>query len=330
MATKTLENLTQSELEIVQEFVDAFGITPEEALQASIAEGAISESGGTHKFAPDGFKELKFYVVNNKSHYYKINRQLKKDKKAEMFTEDCFYYDTVITKSDDGYDLEKCSTNDVGEKPRVIILSNYFKAKRSNFDGTGKGDKFNLETTLAKSTSFADQEKMLVSNGWGKGKNVKTLRDEIKNHKGEIPDETKHKFSPIKFRVITFGLVEVNGEWKRFYFESASRFDDENKTTYFFDKDIKSVIKSNFLCTLEQTKQDENGNAVIQIMVDGKAPDELLSVLKPEINSARADMLDYISSSYESAKSEGTNGATPAKAKPEDDEGEVEQDPFED
>lgn len=319
---KTVDNLTENELEIVQEFMDAFGLTMEEALQASIAEGAITEGEGGLRFAPEGFEELKFYVVNNKSHYYKINKQLKKDKKEEMFTEDHFYFGTKITKADDGYDLEKCTTTDLGETPKVIILSNYFKGKRATFDGAGKAEATNLETSLAKSLSKADQEQMLVLSGNDKGKSVKVLRDALTKAHKEIPEKLK-----IKFRVITFGLVEVDGEWKRFYFESASRFNDEQKTAYHFDKDLAGkAIKSKYICELARTGSDDNDNAVIQILVKGEGDKALLDSIKDEINGARKDMLAYVKGQYDSAKSGGNDGAKSNKSSDEDEE---ENDPFE-
>ena len=93
---KTIDNLTQNELEIVQEFMDAFGLTEEEALQASIAEGAITEGGDSVRFAPEGFEQIKFYSGNNKSHEFKVNKQLKKEKKEELFEIDNFYFATKI------------------------------------------------------------------------------------------------------------------------------------------------------------------------------------------------------------------------------------------
>ena len=318
---KTVETLTQNELEIIQEFMDAFGITAEEALASALAEGAISEQGESLRFAPEGFKELKYYVVNNKSHYYKINKALKKGN--EMFEEDHFYYDTVITKTDDGYDLEKCSTTDLGEKPKVIILSNYFKAKRATFDGNGKAESTNLETSLAISLGNADQEKMLVLSGDDKGKSAKYLRDALKKvYPKDIPEKLK-----IKFRVITFGLIEVNGEWKRFYMETASRFKDEDKTTFHFDKAMEGIIlKTKYFSYLEKTGEDDNANPITQIMVEGKMTDAEFASLKDEINKARQDMLHFVDGQYNSAKA----GASTEKSKKADveDDSDEDSDPF--
>lgn len=322
---KTVETLTQNELEIIQEFMDAFGITAEEALASALAEGAISEQGDSLRFAPEGFKELKYYVVNNKSHYYKINKQLKKEKKDEMFAEDHFYYATSIAKTDDGYDLDKCSTVDLGEKPKVIILSNYFKAKRATFDGNGKAEATNLETSLATSLGNADQEKMLVLSGDSKGKSAKYLRDALKKtYPTDIPEKLK-----VKFRVITFGLVEVNGEWQRFYMETASRFKDEDKTTFHFDKAMEGIIlKTKYFSHLEKTGEDDNDNAITQIIVDGKMTDEEFTSLKDEINKARQDMLAYVSAQYNSAKA-GASTEKPNK-QVEEAESDDSSDPFED
>lgn len=320
---KTVETLTQNELEIIQEFMDAFGITAEEALASALAEGAISEQGESLRFAPEGFKELKYYVVNNKSHYYKINKALKKGN--EMFEEDHFYYGTVIAKTDDGYDLEKCSTTDLGEKPRVIILANYFKAKRAAFDGNQKAELTNLETSLAPSLGNADQEKMLVLSGEDKGKSAKYLRDALKKvYPKDIPDKLK-----IKFRVITFGLVEVNGEWQRFYMETASRFKDEDKTTFHFDKAMEGIIlKTKYFSHLEKTGEDDNDNAITQIIVDDKMTDAEFASLKDEINKARQDMLAYVSGQYNSAKADASTEKS-KKADAEDDSDDSE-DPFKD
>lgn len=320
---KTIETLTQNELEIIQEFMDAFGITQDEALAAALAEGAISESGSSLRFAPEGFKELKFYVVNNKSHYFKINKQLKKDKKDEMFTEDHFFFDTQIAKLDDGYDLEKCSTIDLGEKPKIIVLSNKFKAKRATFDGTGKAESTNFETALASTLSMTDQEKMVVLSGDDKGKSAKVIRDALKKqYKEDIPEKLK-----VKFRVITFGLVEVNGEWKRFYMETASRFKDEDKTTYHFDKDLAGkVIKSKFFCHLEKTGEDDNDNAITQILVDSEMDKATFDSMKDEINKATQDINKYIDAQYASVKSSDANSSS---KKEDEDRGDI-QDPFAD
>ena len=320
---KTLETLTQNELEIIQEFMDAFGISAEEAFAAALAEGAISESGSSLKFAPEGFKELKFYVVNNKSHYYKINKQLKKEKKDEMFTEDHFFFDTQIAKLEDGYDLEKCSTIDLGDKPKIIVLSNKFKAKRATFDGTGKAESTNFETALASTLSMTDQEKMVVLSGDDKGKSAKAIREALKKqYKEDIPEKLK-----VKFRVITFGLVEVNGEWKRFYMETASRFKDEDKTTYHFDKDLAGkIIKSKFICHLEKTGEDDNDNAIIQILVDDEMEKATFDSMKDEINKATQEINKYIDAQYASVQ----NSGAATSSKKEDTSKGDEKDPFED
>ena len=59
-----------------------------------------------------------------------------------MFTEDHFFFDTQITKLEDGYDLEKCSTIDLGDKPikkvpflYLILLSEKVQNEISNIGG---------------------------------------------------------------------------------------------------------------------------------------------------------------------------------------------------
>lgn len=318
---KTIDNLTQNELEIVQEFMDAFGLTEEEALQASIAEGAITEGGEGLRFAPEGFEQIKFYSGNTKSHEFRFNKQYRKDKgvKTDFFEVDNFYYATKFSKTDDGYDLDKSTTIPLGEKPRVIILSNFYKGKRATFDGAGKAEATNLETSMAKSLSKSDQAQMLVLSGENKGKAVNLLRDALAKAHKEIPEKLK-----IKFRMITFGLVEVDGEWKRFYFESASRFNDEQKTDYLYNKELSGiVIKTNYISTLEKTGEDDNNNAVQQIVVEGKADDKLIASLKDEINASRKEMMAFIKAQYDSAKS-----SEPTKSTKTVDEDEDSQDPF--
>jgi hypothetical protein len=324
---KNLENLTQNELEIVQEFMDAFGLEQQEALETAIAEGAISEAGASMKFAPDNFHELKYYIVNNKSHYYKINKQCKKEKKDEMFEEDNFYYNTVITKTEDGYDLDKTTTIPLGTKPRIIVLANYLKAKRATFDASGKAEATNFETTLSKSLAKQDQDRMIILSGDDKGKSAKQIRETLERDYGKdkIPEKLK-----VKFRTITFGLVEVNGEWHRFYMESANRFNEEDKISYFFEKDIKSIVKSKYSCFLEKTKEDDNDNPIIQIIVEGELPQKEFDGIKEQVNSARADMLEFVATQYESAKSDTSKSSSKKASVSEDNDNGSQDDPFED
>ena len=80
---KTIANLTNEEMMIITDYVELFGITEEEALSQAISEGSISDSvGGNFKYKPDGFNELKFYKVDPKSAMYKLNKELKKNKKT--------------------------------------------------------------------------------------------------------------------------------------------------------------------------------------------------------------------------------------------------------
>ena len=79
---KTIANLTNEEMMIITDYVELFGITEEEALSQAISEGSISDSvGGNFKYKPEGFNELKFYKVDPKSAMYKLNKELKKNKK---------------------------------------------------------------------------------------------------------------------------------------------------------------------------------------------------------------------------------------------------------
>ena len=121
---KTIANLTNEEMIIVTDYVELFGITEEEALSQAISEGSISDSvGGNFKYKPEGFNELKFYKVDPKSAMYKLNKELKKTKKDELFEDETFYYNTVISKTEDkkGFDLDKCSTVKVGERGQIVI-----------------------------------------------------------------------------------------------------------------------------------------------------------------------------------------------------------------
>lgn len=320
---KTVETLTVSELEIVQQFVDMFELSAEEALKIAISEGAILENEGSGlKFSPDGFEPLRLYIVNNKSHYYKINKALKKDKKEEMFPEENFFYNTKIVKDDKGeYELDKCSTTCLGETVKIIPLRIMYKGRRASFDAQGKPDDTNLETTLAQTIGFLDQETML-STGYKKGVSVKTLRDNLKKEYGDsVPDNLK-----IRFRCVLFGLVQVDGKWEKFYLDIANKY-EEAALDFEFNKDTTGkIMKFKFTTELKVTGTDDNENPIIQMVNTKELSEKEFLALKPEILAGKKEIETFVHSQIDSVKKEKTEETKPAKETVENSD----KDPFED
>lgn len=272
---KTLENLTNEELDIIQEYVDLFGISEEEALAQALSEGSIVEqTGGSISFAPEGFKELKYYVVNNKSHLYKINKELKKAKKAELFPEDNFLLDIKIDKKEDGsYNLDNCGCTVVGDTAEIIVNRVMYKAARAAFDASGKPEETNFETTLVPSIYSDDQENMISYGKVVKGKSAKAIIDELKKEyhdgkNGKTQEKVPEKLK-VKFKVVLFGLIKVEDTWEKFYLELSNRYDDKDKDPIslvgFFNQQVTG-IKTKWVCELKVTGEDNFQNPIIQVI----------------------------------------------------------------
>ena len=325
---KTLENLTMAEQEILQGFMDAFGCTEAEALDMALTDGAIKEvTGGGLRFAPDEYKELKFYRANNKSHFYKIDKKRKNAGiKEALFEEDCFFYDTKISKDDKGeYKLDECSTTNLGATPEIIVLGTFFKAKRATFDSQGKADPTNFDTTMEASLAKAHQDSMILLGSDQKGLSALKVRDLLKKEYGDL-DKVPEKLK-VKFRTMLYGLVKVEGEWKRFYIEVSNKMEDENKLTYFFDKDTAGkIIKAKFINTLELTGDDNNENPIIQIKVSKEMSLEEFNEIKGEIQSATKALSEFRAGQLEYIKAETSSGTKPKPQVEEVDDSD--EDPF--
>ena len=118
----------------------------------------------------------------------------------------------MIAKTEDkkGFDLDKCSTVKVGERPTIIVNKVAYKLVRNVFDGQNKPLPTNFETTLADGIFPSHQEVMFNTKG---GESALSINTKLKKqyHDGEqgktqakVPAELK-----TKFRVVLFGLVLI-------------------------------------------------------------------------------------------------------------------------
>ena len=325
---KTIANLTNEEMMIITDYVELFGITEEEALSQAISEGSISDSvGGNFKYKPEGFHELKFYKVDAKSTLYKLNKELKKAKKEELFEDETFYYNTVITKTEDkkGFDLDKCSTVKVGERPTIIVNKVAYKLVRNAFDGQNKPLPTNFETTLADGIFPSHQEAMFNIKG---GESALSINTKLKKqyHDGEqgktqakVPAELK-----TKFRVVLFGLVLIEDKWEKFYMELSAKYDEKENLVAIFNKEATGM-KSAWINELQITGNDVRENPIIQIQPIRKMEGAEITELKGLVFDTTREIAKFIQDQVAYAKGSKTGGEDKAPAKVEE---ETDEDPF--
>ena len=306
---KTLANLTNEEMMIITDYVELFGITEDEALAQAISEGSISDyTGGNFKYKPEGFHELKFYKVDAKSTLYKLNKELKKAKKDELFEDETFYYNTVITKTEDkkGFDLDKCSTVRVGETPEIIVNKVAYKLVRNAFDGQNKPLPTNFETTLADSIFPNHQELMFNTKG---GESALSIITKLKKqyHDGEqgktqakVPAELK-----TKFRVVLFGLVKIEDKWEKFFMELSAKYSEEENLVAIFNKEATGM-KTSWLNELKITGNDVRENPILQIQPVRKMEGAEFAELKDIIFETTREVAKFIQEQVAYAKGSKT------------------------
>ena len=328
---KTIANLTNEEMIIVTDYVELFGITEEEALSQAISEGSISDSvGGNFKYKPEGFNELKFYKVDAKSAMYKLNKELKKAKKDELFEDETFYYNTVIAKTEDkkGFDLDKCSTVKVGERPTIIVNKVAYKLVRNVFDGQNKPLPTNFETTLADGIFPSHQEVMFSIKG---GESALSINTKLKKQypdgeqgktQAKVPAELK-----TKFRVVLFGLVLIEDKWEKFYMELSAKYDEKENLVAIFNKEATGM-KSAWINELQITGNDVRENPIIQIQPIRKMEGTEITDLKDIVFGTTREIAKFIQDQVAYAKGSKTESGDKcgASVQAEDDI----EDPFSD
>lgn len=329
---KTLANLTDAEFAIVNEYVEMFGISENEALAQALSEGSISDNdGGNFKYKPEGFHELKLYRLDTKSTLFKLNKALKTAKKPELFEEDCWYYNIDIAKTEDkkDFDLDKCSAVKVEGTPRVIVNKIAYKATRAIFDGQRKPLPTNFETTLANSVFPDDQKQMLLLKGEGNAYSV--IQDLKKEYHDGKQGKTQEKVPDIlkcKFKVVLFGLVEIDGKWEKFFMELTNKYDDKDSLTSIYNKEATGV-KTRWISEVQITGQDSFENPTIQLQPVEQMEVDTFKALAPVINETTRDVLTFITEQVAYAKGAATkakdSGKTAATST-EDEDGE--NDPF--
>lgn len=330
MAKRTLAELTDAEIEIVNEYVELFELTEDEALAQALSEGSIQASSSNFVYAPEGFAELKYYVVNPKSTLYKLNKALKKDKQDELFEEDTFYYDIQVKKTEDkkDFDLPNCKATKVGEVPKIILTKVTYKAVRSAFDKQGNAEPTNFDTTLATSI-YPDDQKQMMAYGGAEG-NVYNIIGKLKKefHDGKqgktqenVPDKLK-----VKFRVIAWGLVEIDGEWKKFWMDLSNRYSPEENLISVWEKEAVGV-KSKWLSELQITGSDNFDNPIIQVIPIEQMSTEDFKEISKEVNATTREVLQFIDAQKASVTSKGTSDEKPKDIN-EDASEEDSEDPF--
>ena len=324
---KTIANLTNEEMMIITDYVELFGITEEEALSQAISEGSISDSvGGNFKYKPEGFNELRLYKVDPRRVEYKINKELKKNKKEEIFEDDVFYYNTVIAKTEDkkGFDLDKCSTVKVGERPTFIVNKVAYKLVRNVFDGQNKPLPTNFETTLADGIFPSHQEVMFNTKG---GESALSINTKLKK---QYPDGEQGKTQakvPVelktKFRVVLHGLVLIEGKWEKFYMELSAKYDKTDNLVEIFNKEATGM-KSAWVNELQITGNDVRENPIIQIQPIRKMVGDEISELKGLVFDTTREIAKFVQGQVAYAKGSKTS-EDKASAKVE---AETDEDPF--
>lgn len=327
---KTIANLTNEEMMIITDYVELFGITEEEALSQAISEGSISDSvGGNFKYKPEGFNELKFYKVDPKSAMYKLNKALKGSKAhEELFEDETFYYNTVIAKTEDkkGFDLDKCSTVKVGERPTIIVNKVAYKLVRNVFDGQNKPLPTNFETTLADGIYPSHQEVMFNTKG---GESALSINTKLKKQypdgeqgktQAKVPAELK-----TKFRVVLYGLVLIEDKWEKFYMELSAKYDEKENLVAIFNKEATGM-KSAWINELQITGNDVRENPIIQIQPIRKMEGTEITELKDIVFGTTREIAKFIQDQVAYAKGSKTEGGDKASAKVEAED--EESDPF--
>ena len=324
---KTIANLTNEEMMIITDYVELFGITEEEALSQAISEGSISDSvGGNFKYKPDGFNELRLYKVDPRRVEYKINKELKKNKKEEIFEDDVFYYNTQVVKTEDkkGFDLDKCATVKVGERPTFIVNKVAYKLVRNVFDGQNKPLPTNFETTLADGIYPSHQEVMFNTKG---GESALSINTKLKKQypdgeqgktQAKVPDTLK-----TKFRVVLFGLVLIEDKWEKFYMELSAKYDEKENLVAIFNKEATGM-KSAWINELQITGNDVRENPIIQIQPIRKMEGAEITELKGLVFDTTREIAKFIQEQVAYANGSKTS-EDKASAKVEDD---IESDPF--
>ena len=319
---KTIANLTNEEMMIITDYVELFGITEEEALSQAISEGSISDSvGGNFKYKPDGFNELRLYKVDPRRVEYKINKELKKNKKEEIFEDDVFYYNTQVVKTEDkkGFDLDKCSTVKVGERPTIIVNKVAYKLVRNVFDGQNKPLPTNFETTLADGIFPSHQEVMFNTKG---GESALSINTKLKKQypdgeqgktQAKVPAELK-----TKFRVVLFGLVLIGDKWEKFYMELSAKYDEKENLVAIFNKEATGM-KSAWINELQITGNDVRENPIIQIQPIRKMEGAEITELKGLVFDTTREIAKFIQDQVAYAKgSKGSEDKASAKVEEDD------------
>ena len=334
---KTLETLTAEELVILQEYIEIGGFDEVTALQIALAEGAISEEGAASVgYKPQDYAELKYHVINPKSNHYKVNKALKAAKKQELFADECFYYDTKFKKNEDGsYDLDNCSTVEIEGIPEVIVTKIAYRGVRRGFDAkAGKAFPTNFETTFADNLMPDSQKGMVALNGTVKGQDLLYILNDLKKqyHDGEAGKTQKKVPADLKvsFRVYVFGLVKINGEWKRFYMDVSNKIADKGQADLSVDAEYKKIqgMRSTHICKIEVVGQDANQNPILQLIPSEKVD---IATYKSEIAPVYAEASQAVVSFIEAQKaSMKASKGDKAKAKPQAEEDDGEENPFAD
>ena len=148
---KKLTDLNEAEYSVILEYVELYGITEEEALKTALTEGSITEhSASNFKYKPEGFLELKYYDGNNKSVFFKLNKELKKAKKTELFETDNFYLGTEVVKlitfiiSNKDININTLKDEISTVLPYYMVPSDIVKLERFPYNSNHKIDKNEL------------------------------------------------------------------------------------------------------------------------------------------------------------------------------------------
>jgi hypothetical protein len=315
MAKIKLEELNNEQFDIVQEIAEMFEISEEEALEQALADGSIELStGGGVSYLPEGYKELKYYVLNNKSNLFKANKAYKKENKKDLFEEDTFYYDIKIPKltddegnKTDDFDVANMSATPIEGNPEVIITNVLYKAERKIFKGATPQEN-NFESTLGSNMFEEGQREMIVRSTKDddiKGKSVYELVQGLKKkygkEKSKIPASETYSF-----RIVVFGLIKINDSWEKFYFVALNRFGDDNMITK-WDSERKGS-KANYLSRLITDGEDANANPIFKLEVEKKFSLEDLAEdgLKLKIRDAVKEVSSWQVASVENASKKKT------------------------
>ena len=254
---------------------------------------------------------------------YKLNKELKKAKKDELFEDETFYYNTVIAKTEDkkGFDLDKCSTVKVGERPTIIVNKVAYKLVRNVFDGQNKPLPTNFETTLADGIFPSHQEVMFNTKG---GESALSINTKLKKQypdgeqgktQAKVPAELK-----TKFRVVLYGLVLIEDKWEKFYMELSAKYDEKENLVAIFNKEATGM-KSAWINELQITGNDVRENPIIQIQPIRKMEGAEITELKGLVFDTTREIAKFIQEQVAYAKGSKTSeDKASAKVEAEDEE----------